>query len=92
MSKAAEYAAKFNKVFDYIDKHLDEALSLALLSQVACFLKYHFHRQFAEYTGISIFKYVQLVLQDFPLYFHYLNLMPETAELDLMTDIYLPLK
>lgn len=31
-------------------------------------------------------------LRDFPLYFHYLNLMPETAELDLITDIYLPLK
>jgi len=31
-------------------------------------------------------------LRDFPLYFHYLNLIPETAELDLITDIYLPLK
>ena len=61
MSKATEYAAKFNKVFDYIDKHLDEELPLALLSQVACFSKYHFHRQFTEYTGISVFKYVQLV-------------------------------
>ena len=61
MSKATEYAAKFNKVFDYIDKHLDEELPLALLSQIACFSKYHFHRQFTEYTGISVFKYVQLV-------------------------------
>jgi AraC family transcriptional regulator len=31
-------------------------------------------------------------LRDFPLYFHYLNLLPETAEGDLVTDIYLPLK
>lgn len=31
-------------------------------------------------------------LRDFPLYFHYLNLMPETPEHELLTDIYLPLK
>jgi hypothetical protein len=31
-------------------------------------------------------------LRDFPLYFHYLSLMPETAELDLSTEIYLPLQ
>lgn len=31
-------------------------------------------------------------LRDFPLFFHYLNLLPETAEADLVTDIYLPLK
>lgn len=31
-------------------------------------------------------------LRDFPLFFHYLNLMPETEERDLITDIYLPLK
>ena len=30
-------------------------------------------------------------LRDFPLYFYYLNLMPETAEHELITDIYLPL-
>lgn len=31
-------------------------------------------------------------LRDFPLYFHYLNLLPETQESELVTDIYLPLK
>ena len=31
-------------------------------------------------------------LRDFPLYFHYLNLLPETPEHELITDIYLPLK
>jgi AraC family transcriptional regulator len=31
-------------------------------------------------------------LRDFPLYFHYLNLITETPEHDLVTDIYLPLK
>ena len=31
-------------------------------------------------------------LRDFPLFFHYLNLMPETAEHDLVTEVYLPLR
>lgn len=31
-------------------------------------------------------------LRDFPLFFHYLNLMPATPEHELITDIYLPLK
>lgn len=31
-------------------------------------------------------------LRDFPLFFHYLNLLPETPEHALVTDIYLPLK
>ncbi len=61
MSKASEYAAKFNKVFDYIDKHIDDELTLEILSQVAHFSKFHFHRQFSEYAGISVFKYVQLM-------------------------------
>ena len=31
-------------------------------------------------------------LRDFPLFFRYLNLMPDTPEHDLVTDVYLPLK
>lgn len=61
MSKADEYAARFNKVFDYIDQHLDEALPLERLSQVAHFSKFHFHRQFSDYAGISVSRYVQLM-------------------------------
>lgn len=61
MSKTSDYAARFNQVFDYIDQHIEEDLRLETLSQVARFSKYHFHRQFSEYTGISLFKYVQLM-------------------------------
>jgi AraC family transcriptional regulator len=32
-----------------------------VLSQVARFSKFHFHRQFSEYTGISVFKFIQLL-------------------------------
>jgi AraC family transcriptional regulator len=31
-------------------------------------------------------------LRDFPLFFDYLSLIPETAEQDLITDLYLPLR
>jgi AraC family transcriptional regulator len=61
MSKAKAYAAKFDRVFDHIDKRLDESLTLEQLSDVAHFSKYHFHRQFSEYVGISAIRYVQLM-------------------------------
>lgn len=61
MSKASAYAARFNKVFDYIDRHLDETMTVELLGQVANFSQYHFHRQFSEYAGISVFRYIQLM-------------------------------
>jgi len=61
MSKASAYAERFNRVFDYIDRHMGEELTLEQLSQVANFSKYHFQRQFSEYAGIGVFKYVQLM-------------------------------
>jgi len=60
-AKTRAYAERFNRVFDYIDKHLDEDLSVEHLSQVANFSKYHFHRQFGEYAGISVSRYIQLM-------------------------------
>lgn len=59
--KAAAYANRFNRVFDYIDKHLDDDLSVEQLSRVANFSKFHFHRQFSEYVGINVFRYIQLM-------------------------------
>lgn len=55
------YAEIFNRVFDYIDQHLDEDLSVERLSRVANFSKYHFHRQFSGYAGIGVSKYIQLM-------------------------------
>jgi AraC family transcriptional regulator len=57
---ASAYADTFNRVFDYIDTHLGEDLSVERLSRVANFSKFHFHRQFAGYAGISAFRYIQL--------------------------------
>lgn len=60
-AKTSAYAERFNRVFDYIDMHLDEELTVEHLSQVANFSKYHFHRQFCEYAGINVFRYLQLM-------------------------------
>ena len=55
------YAARFDRVLDYIEAHLGDELRTELLSQVAHFSKFHFHRQFAEYIGISVARYVLLL-------------------------------
>lgn len=49
------------KVCHYIDHHLDEELRLEDLCDVAHFSKYHFHRQFSAYMGISLYQYIQQI-------------------------------
>lgn len=55
------YRARFNKVLDYIEQHLDEPLLLKQLSKVAHFSPYHFHRQFSAFCGIPPGRYIQLM-------------------------------
>lgn len=57
---AENYHARFSKVLEYIDTHLDDDLSVEKLSGIAAFSKYHFHRQFSELYGIGVYRYVQL--------------------------------
>jgi AraC family transcriptional regulator len=45
---------------------------------------YYLYREWLPHSGEE--------LRDYPLFFHYLNLMSETPEHELLTDIYLPLK
>lgn len=54
------YHARMQRVLDYIDQHLDDALDLEVVSRVAAFSKFHFHRQFAATFGLSLHRYVQL--------------------------------
>jgi AraC family transcriptional regulator len=54
------YARRFNRVLDFIDRHLDEPLSGDRLSRLAHFSKFHFHRQFSDYVGVTPNRYVQL--------------------------------
>jgi AraC family transcriptional regulator len=60
-AREVNYARRINRVLDYIDKHLEEPLSVERLADVANFSKYHFHRQFSEYCGLSVYRYVQLM-------------------------------
>lgn len=55
------YHARMKRVLNYIDRHLEDDLSLDTLSAVAALSKYHFHRQFRACFGMSVHRYVQLV-------------------------------
>ena len=52
--------ARMQRVLDHIDRHLDEDLDLDVLSSVAAYSKYHFHRQFTATFGLSVHRYIQL--------------------------------
>lgn len=54
------YDQRIARVCDYISQHLDDVLTLEMMSHVAAFSKYHFHRVFQAYTGTSVTKFIQL--------------------------------
>ena len=49
------------RVCQYVEQNLDKTLTLAQLSQVAAFSRYHFHRLFSAYTGVSLGRFVTLL-------------------------------
>jgi AraC family transcriptional regulator len=53
------YERQLKKVIEFIGKNFDEKLTLTQLSNVACFSKYHFHRLFTAYTGLSLQQYIR---------------------------------
>lgn len=53
------YQQQLEKVIKFIGQHLDEKLELAQLSDIAFFSKYHFHRIFTAYTGLSLQQYIR---------------------------------
>ena len=53
------YKERIDRVANYIGKNLDEELTLDELCMVACFSKYHFHRIFTAYTGVSLKVYIK---------------------------------
>lgn len=59
--KQEDYAKKINRVCDYIYANLDANLTVEKLSRLVHFSPFHFHRQFSLYTGISLYKYIQLL-------------------------------
>jgi AraC family transcriptional regulator len=58
---ASLYRKRIQKVLRYIGAHLDEELTVETLSEVAGFSKYHFHRQFSAYTGVTVAKLIALL-------------------------------
>jgi AraC family transcriptional regulator len=55
------YLARFRRVLEHVEAHLEEALTVERLAGVAAFSKFHFHRQWAELFGVGVHQYVQLV-------------------------------
>ncbi|WP_296227008.1 AraC family transcriptional regulator [Ralstonia sp. UBA689] len=55
------YLARMRAVLAHIDAHLDDALDVDQLAEVAAFSKYHFHRQFTLLFGMNVGRYVQLL-------------------------------
>jgi AraC family transcriptional regulator len=56
--RRAEYAARFNRVVDWIQSHLAEPLELERLAAIACFSPYHFHRLFHGWMGETIHDFI----------------------------------
>lgn len=54
-----EYIYRINKVMDYIEKHIDQPLTLNELADVACFSSFHFHRIFTYLTGETPIAFTQ---------------------------------
>ncbi|MDR0635922.1 MAG: AraC family transcriptional regulator [Treponema sp.] len=54
-----EYVARLNAVFEYIENHLSEDLSLELVADITNFSKFHFARIFKEFTNLLFNHYLQ---------------------------------
>ncbi|WP_342345769.1 AraC family transcriptional regulator [Shewanella dokdonensis] len=48
------------RVCEYIQQHLDDALDAEQLSDVAACSRFHFHRVFMAFMGLSTTRYIQL--------------------------------
>ena len=53
-----EYRARINRVMDFIEKNLDQDLSLNQLAQVANFSPFHFHRIFRAMVGEPLMQFI----------------------------------
>lgn len=57
----AAYSERFSRVLDHIDQNLDKHLASDQLAKIAHFSRFHFQRQFTEYVGMTVNRYVQLL-------------------------------
>ena len=54
-----EYIQRVNRVIDYIEANLNQELSLEVLSKVALFSPFHFHRIFSAFVGETLNDFVK---------------------------------
>lgn len=54
-----EYLQRINRVIDYIEKNLDQDLSLENLADIAHFSSFHFHRIFTSFTGEALHQFIK---------------------------------
>jgi len=54
-----EYIARLDVVFEYIDKHLTEQITLKKAAKIANFSEFHFARIFKSYANMSFHQYLQ---------------------------------
>jgi AraC family transcriptional regulator len=52
---------RFQRVIDYVHRHMDERLTVEVLRSVARLSKFHFHRRFSEVLGSGVYEYIKLV-------------------------------
>jgi AraC family transcriptional regulator len=55
----AEYERRMHRVLAHIDRHIDGDLDLAVLADVACFSRFHFHRVFSTWMGETLGDYLR---------------------------------
>lgn len=58
-TKHQELEQCFSMVYEYIDNHIADDLTLENVAKVASFSKFHFSRIFKEYTGVSFYDYIR---------------------------------
>jgi len=49
---------RLNRVYDYVEAHLDDQLSLTDVAAIACLSPYHFSRSFKQAVGIGPQRYI----------------------------------
>ncbi|MEM8893190.1 MAG: AraC family transcriptional regulator [Bacteroidota bacterium] len=58
MRTQIDYKARLNRVFQYIDDHLNTDLSLEVMAEVAAFSPFHFHRIFKQMTDETLNEFI----------------------------------
>ena len=58
-TKQQEYTEKFLSICNYLNQHCTEDLTLESVAAHAGFSKYYFERIFSEYTGMTLYQYLQ---------------------------------